>query len=106
MLQMSVQEFPANSTVMDLIEKAGRGSSRWSPYGFPVKEELRPKLNHEAVSDPTCKLKMGDVVELTPAIPDKSLTEYREEIQRMYDSGLTGISSTSTAPSGMGGWRS
>ncbi|KAL2493315.1 putative GTP diphosphokinase RSH3 [Abeliophyllum distichum] len=91
--KMSVQEFPANSSVMDLLERAGRGSSRWTAYGFPVKEELRPRLNHKPVSDPTCKLKMGDVVELTPAIPDKSLIEYREEIQRMYDRGLA-ISST------------
>ncbi|XVF74317.1 hypothetical protein PTKIN_Ptkin13bG0100900 [Pterospermum kingtungense] len=86
--KMSVQEFPANSTMMDLLERAGRGNSRWSPYGFPVKEELRPRLNHEPVSDPTFRLKMGDVVELTPAISDKSLTEYREEIQRMYNRGL------------------
>ncbi|XWS16158.1 hypothetical protein CRYUN_Cryun34aG0061400 [Craigia yunnanensis] len=86
--KMSVQEFPANSTLMDLLERAGRGNSRRSPYGFPVKEELRPRLNHEPVSDPTCQLKMGDVVELTPAISDKSLTEYREAIQRMYNRGL------------------
>ncbi|XWS18814.1 hypothetical protein CRYUN_Cryun32bG0077300 [Craigia yunnanensis] len=86
--KMSVQEFPANSTMMDLLERAGRWNSRWSPYGFPVKEELRPRLNYEPVSDPTCMLKMGDVVELTPAISDKSLTEYREEIQRMYNRGL------------------
>ncbi|GKV09828.1 hypothetical protein SLEP1_g21267 [Rubroshorea leprosula] len=87
--KMSVQEFSANSTMMDLLENAGRDcSSRWSPYGFAIKEELRPRLNNEPVSDPTCLLKMGDVVELTPAIPDKSLTEYREEIQRMYDRDL------------------
>ncbi|KAL4290449.1 hypothetical protein GQ457_14G007340 [Hibiscus cannabinus] len=91
--KMSVQEFPANSTMMDLLERAGRGNSRWSPYGFPVKEELRPRLNHEPVSDATCRLKMGDVVELTPSIPDKSLTEYREEMQRMYNRGLP-VSST------------
>lgn len=91
---MSVQEFRANSTVMDLLERAGRASSRLTTYRFPLKEELRPRLNHEPVSDPTCKLKMGDVVELTPAIPDKSLTEYREEIQRMYDRGLTTVSSS------------
>ncbi|KAK3030938.1 hypothetical protein RJ639_036676 [Escallonia herrerae] len=91
--KMSVQEFPANSTVMDLLEIAGRGASRWASYGFPVKEELRPRLNHVPVGDPTCRLKMGDVVELTPAIPAKSLTEYREEIQRMYDRGLS-VSST------------
>ncbi|KAL3375703.1 hypothetical protein AABB24_006926 [Solanum stoloniferum] len=87
--KMSVQEFAANSTVKDLLERAGRGSSRWTPYGFPLKEELRPRLNHEPVSDPNCKLRMGDVIELTPAIPHKSLTEYREEIQRMYDRGVS-----------------
>ncbi|KAJ7963289.1 RelA/SpoT [Quillaja saponaria] len=103
--KMSVQEFPANSTVMELLERAGRGSSKWTPYRFPLKEELRPRLNHEPVSDPTCKLTMGDVVELTPAIPDKSLTEYREEIQRMYDRGLT-VSSTGPAASSMVGWSS
>ena len=41
--KMSVQEFPANSTIMDLLERAGRGSSKWTPYRFPLKEELRPK---------------------------------------------------------------
>ncbi|KAE8675312.1 putative GTP diphosphokinase RSH3 [Hibiscus syriacus] len=83
--KMSVQELPANSTMMDLLVRAGRGNLRWSPYGFPVKEELRPRLNHDLVSDTTCRLMMGDVVELTPSVPDKSLTEYREEIQRMYN---------------------
>lgn len=91
--KMSVQEFRANSTVMDLLERAGRASSRLTTYRFPLKEELRPRLNHKPVTDPNCKLKMGDVVELTPAIPDKSLTEYREEIQRMYDRGLTAAAS-------------
>ncbi|KAF3958646.1 hypothetical protein CMV_016473 [Castanea mollissima] len=103
--KMSVQEFPANSTIMDLLERSGRGSSRWTPNGFPLKEELRPRLNHQPVNDPMCKLKMGDVLELTPAIPDKSLTEYREEIQRMYDRGLT-VSSTGPAASSIVGWRS
>ncbi|KAL5822359.1 hypothetical protein ACOSQ4_020259 [Xanthoceras sorbifolium] len=102
--KMSVQELPANSTVMDLLERAGRGSTRWSPYGFPMKEELRPRLNHEPVGDPSCKLKMGDVIELTPAIPDKSLTEYREEIQRMYERGLA--STGPAAATRMAGWRS
>ncbi|KAB2613079.1 GTP diphosphokinase RSH2 [Pyrus ussuriensis x Pyrus communis] len=103
--KMSVQEFPANSTVMNLLEKAGRGSLRWTPYGFPLKEELRPRLNRAPVNDPTCKLQMGDVVELTPAIPDKSLTEYREEIQRMYDRG-TSVSSAGPPANRMAGWRS
>ncbi|CAK9174015.1 unnamed protein product [Ilex paraguariensis] len=104
--KMSVQEFPANSTMMDLLERAGQGSSRWTPYGFSVKEELRPRKNCEPVSDPNCKLKMGDVVELTPTIPDKSLTEYREEIQRMYDRGLTVTGMTMPASNSMVGWRS
>ncbi|XP_014516485.1 probable GTP diphosphokinase RSH2, chloroplastic isoform X1 [Vigna radiata var. radiata] len=98
--KMSVQEFSANSTILDLLERAGRASSRLTTYRFPLKEELRPRLNHKPVSDPKSKLKMGDVIELTPAIPDKYLTEYREEIQRMYDRGLTvstmGTSSSST----------
>jgi len=94
---MSVQEVPANSTVLDLSERTGHGSPRWTPYGFPLKEELRPRLNYEPVSDPTCKLKMGDVIELTPDIPDRSLTEYREEIQRMYNRGLSVSTSASVA---------
>lgn len=97
--KMSVQEFPQNATVMDLLERVGRVNSKWSPYRFPVKEELRPTLNHEPVKDPTLKLKMGDVVHLTPAIPDESLTQYREEIQRMYDRGqrVSGRISTTVA---------
>ncbi|XVF05738.1 hypothetical protein REPUB_Repub05bG0198000 [Reevesia pubescens] len=33
-------------------------------------EELRPRLNHGPMTDPICTLRMGDVVKLTPAIPD------------------------------------
>lgn len=103
---MSVQEFPSNSTITDLMERCGRGSSSWTSHGFPMKEDLRPRINHKRVNDPTCKLKMGDVVELTPAIPDKSLTEYREEIQRMYDRGIT-VSNpgpSQVAPNTVGFW--
>ncbi|GAB2293272.1 Probable GTP diphosphokinase rsh2, chloroplastic [Dionaea muscipula] len=86
--KMSVQEFPGNSTIMDLLKRVGLGSSSpWRGFGFPVKEELRPRLNQKPVLDTSCKLKMGDVVELSPAIPDESLIAYREEIQRMYDGG-------------------
>lgn len=101
--KMSVQEYQADSTMMDLLERAGRGSIRWMPYGFPLKEELRPRLNRQPIGDPTCKLRMGDVVELTPALPNKSLTEYREEIQRMYNRGPT-VSSTGPAASTVVGW--
>ena len=95
-----MQEYGAGASVKDVVV---RGSYTWTPYGFSVKKELMAKLNYEGVSDPTCKLKMGDVVELTPKIPDKSLTEYREEIQRMYESGVsvTGSRSRRTAV----GWR-
>ncbi|XP_074302143.1 putative GTP diphosphokinase RSH2, chloroplastic [Silene latifolia] len=104
--KMSVQEFPTNSTMMDLLERTGHGSPRWTPYGFPVKEDLRPRLNHEPVSDPTCRLKMGDVIELTPAIPDKSLVEYREEIQRMYNRGRSvSMSGNATTRPRVVGWR-
>ncbi|KAF8769036.1 hypothetical protein HU200_007016 [Digitaria exilis] len=85
--KMSVQEFPANSTVMDLMDRVGANSPRWSPYSIPMKEDLRPRVNHEPISDLDRKLSMGDVVELTPALPHKSLSGYREEIQRMYDRG-------------------
>ena len=78
---MSVQEFPANSTVGDLLERVGRGSSK--------EKDLRPRLNKKPVGDPSQRLKMGDVVEISPAMSDRSLTEYREEIQRMYNRGLT-----------------
>ncbi|MCI43324.1 GTP pyrophosphokinase-like, partial [Trifolium medium] len=78
-------------------ERVGRSSCRLTTYRFPLKEELRPRRNHKPVSDPNCKLKMGDVIELTPTIPDKYLTEYREEIQRMYDRGLTASSMGTTA---------
>ncbi|KAL1218923.1 putative GTP diphosphokinase RSH3 [Cardamine amara subsp. amara] len=104
--KMTVQEFPANSSVSDLLCRAGPGSSRWSMYSIPAKEELRPRLNQTPVSDLKCKLKMGDVVELTPAIPDKSLTEYREEIQRMYDRGLAFSRPHRAAAGTMVGWGS
>ncbi|CAO2202125.1 unnamed protein product [Urochloa humidicola] len=92
--KMSVQELPANSTVGDLMERVGANSPRWSPYSFPLKEELRPRVNHKPISDPNRKLSMGDVVELTPALPHKSLTEYREEIQRMYERGGFALATT------------
>ncbi|GJW39003.1 DNA polymerase epsilon catalytic subunit A-like protein [Tanacetum coccineum] len=72
---MPVQESPANATVKDVLDRVGEGSYSWSPYGFSVKQELIAKLNHEVVSDPIDKLGMGDVLELTPKIPDKSLIE-------------------------------
>lgn len=82
---MSVLEFPAESTLLDLTERVGGGGSRGSPCAFPMKSVPRPRVNHEPATDWNQKLKMGDVVELTPTLPSKSLTKCREEIQRMYD---------------------
>ncbi|CAH9118552.1 unnamed protein product [Cuscuta europaea] len=70
--KMSVQEFAANSTVMDLLEKAALGSGGWLvPDQFPMKEELRVQLNHKPITDPSRKLKMGDVIVLTSSICHK-----------------------------------
>lgn len=80
---MSVLEFPAESTLLNLMVRVGSGGSRGSPC------DLRPRVNCEPMSDPSQKLKMGDVVELTPTLLHKSLTKYREEIQRMYEQELT-----------------
>jgi hypothetical protein len=91
---MSVQELSANSTIVDLMERVSANGPRLSPYNFPLKEELRPRVNHQPVSDPNRTLCMGDVVELTPALPHKSLTEYREEIQRMYERGGFALATT------------
>lgn len=85
---MSVHEFPANSTVNDLLERVGEARSIWSTYCFEIKEELRPRVNNQPVSDPNQKLNMGDMIELTPKLPHKSLPEYRGEMQRMYDGNL------------------
>ena len=74
---MSVQEFQANSTVMPLKDRDRTNTQRRSPYRITMKADLRTNR----------KLRMGDVVELTPALPRESLTNYREEIQRMYDRG-------------------
>ncbi|KAI4381036.1 hypothetical protein MLD38_007154 [Melastoma candidum] len=100
--EMSVQELPPSSTMMDLMERARVRGFSGMPYRYPFKEEPRVKLNHEPVFDPTCKLKMGDIVELTPALPDKSLVECREEIQRMYDRGTAVSGSRSRAKTGAG----
>ncbi|KAH9320639.1 hypothetical protein KI387_015278, partial [Taxus chinensis] len=82
--KMTVQDLPPNSTVKDLLEKMGNDNLAFTSYGTPVKEELRPRLNHETVSDISQKLKTGDLVELTPSLPAKSLTERREEMKRLF----------------------
>ncbi|GJS73684.1 probable GTP diphosphokinase RSH2, chloroplastic [Tanacetum coccineum] len=38
--KMSVQEFSANATVKDVLDRAGEGSYRWSPYESSVKQEF------------------------------------------------------------------
>ncbi|KMZ59758.1 hypothetical protein ZOSMA_65G00920 [Zostera marina] len=92
--KMFVKEFPAHSTLMDLFGRLARASSRWSGYSLAQKEELRSRLNHQPVEllDRFRKLMMGDIVELTPHIHDKSLSGYRDEIQRMYDANVVSAS--------------
>ncbi|GJU78478.1 RELA/SPOT-like protein [Tanacetum coccineum] len=48
----------------------------------PLEVEIRTKSMH-------LQVKMGDVIELTPIIPFKSLREYREEIQCVYGRGYS-----------------
>ena len=63
-LQISVWEITANTTIMDLLDllrKSRRG--------------LNPRLNSRPVINLTCKLEMGDVLELTSsAKPQRSKT--------------------------------
>lgn len=86
---MTVHEFPGKSTVADLLDRVGGIRISWPNYAFTEKEELQPRLNNQPVNDLNQELRMGDLVELKPAISDRSLTEYREEIQRMYDKDLS-----------------
>lgn len=72
---MVLQQLPPNLIVKDLLGKISYGSLLFTSNGFPVQEELRPRVNHKIVSDP-CQLEMGDFVELTMSIPYKFLIEY------------------------------
>lgn len=83
--KMTVQELAPNSTVKSLLEKMGSDTLPFTSYGATIKEELRPKLNHETVCDLNKNLKTGDLVELSPSIPDKSLIECREEMKRLFN---------------------
>ncbi|XP_074577115.1 putative GTP diphosphokinase RSH2, chloroplastic isoform X1 [Curcuma longa] len=87
--KMTVHEFPGRSTVADLLNQVGGIRIRWPNYTFTEKEVLQPRLNNQPVIDLNQELRMGDLVELKPVISDWSLTEYREEIQRMYDKDLS-----------------
>ncbi|KAL9267055.1 putative GTP diphosphokinase RSH2, chloroplastic [Drosera capensis] len=87
--KMSVQEFPKDSTMMDLLERVGLGGLWRTTHGHPFKTELRPRLNHKPIGDTSAKLRMGDVIELSPAISEESLVAYVEVIQRMYNAGHT-----------------
>ncbi|GJU31662.1 probable GTP diphosphokinase RSH2, chloroplastic [Tanacetum coccineum] len=65
----------------------------------PLEVEIRTKSMH-------LQVKMGDVIELTPIIPFKSLREYREEIQCVYGRGYSVPNSSrrQTAGSTVYGW--
>lgn len=68
---------PVHHCKLRTNSKVLKSRARKSINGFPLREELRPRLNRRLIGDPTtCKLRMEDVAELTPALLDKSLTEY------------------------------
>lgn len=76
---MSVQEFPQNSTVLDLLK-------RTSSYDM----QLRLRLNCHVVHNLNQELKMGDVVELIPlAQCNPGAGGYAREFHQMYDHRLT-----------------
>lgn len=82
--RMMVQELPGGSTVADLLYKRVVDDSFAATCGIAFCEELRPSVNHKVVDNIQQVLKMGDLVEMTPLIPDESLVEYREKIKRMF----------------------
>lgn len=82
--KMHVQELPGGSTVADLLHRTATEDVPASASGIVFLEELRPKVNHEAVKDSQQVLKMGDLVELVPSIPGTSISEYREKLKRIF----------------------
>lgn len=86
---MVVQELPGGSTVADLLHKRSIEDSFAATGGVAFYEELRPRVNHKMVDDIQQTLKMGDLVEMTPLIPNDSLIEYRNRIKRMFGDTVT-----------------
>ncbi|KAI5081841.1 hypothetical protein GOP47_0001584 [Adiantum capillus-veneris] len=82
--KMMVQELPGSSTVADLLERTTKEDALVATVGG-FWEEARPKVNHKNVEDIQQELKMGDLVELQPSVPGKSLNEYREKLRRMFE---------------------
>lgn len=87
--KMTVQELPGGSTVADLLHRRVMEDSFAATCGVAFCEELRPRVNHKTVDDIQQILKMGDLVEMTPLIPDDSLIEYRNRIKRMFEDTIT-----------------
>lgn len=87
--KMVVQELPGGSTVADLLHKRSIEDSFAATGGVAFYEELRPRVNHKMVDDIQQTLKMGDLVEMTPLIPNDSLIEYRNRIKRMFGDTVT-----------------
>ena len=44
-MNMSVKELPPNSNEKDFLDKIDYYSSLLALYGFPIQEELRPRVN-------------------------------------------------------------
>lgn len=82
--KMMVQELPGNSSVADLLERTSKEDALVATVGG-FWEEARPKVNHKEIEDIQQKLQMGDLVELQPSVPGKSLNEFREKLRRMFN---------------------
>ncbi|MCO5587304.1 hypothetical protein L7F22_041252 [Adiantum nelumboides] len=87
--KMIVQELPGGSTVADLLQRRATEDSFAATCGMAFYEELRPKVNHKVIDSIQQVLKMGDLVEMTSSIPNKSLIEYRNTIKRMFGDTVT-----------------
>eukprot|EP00250_Pteridium_aquilinum_P007630 c17304_g1_i1 orf=230-2401(-) len=87
--KMVVQELSGGSTVADLLHKRSTEDSFAATCGVAFCEELRPRVNYKMVDDIQQILKMGDLVEMTPLIPNDSLIEYRNRLKRIFGDTVT-----------------
>lgn len=83
--KMTVQEMPGGSTIADLLQRSANEGSLVATPGIGFGEELRPKVNHKVIKDINQRLKMGDLIDMTPCIQRKCLNEYREQLKRLFE---------------------
>ncbi|KAJ7534948.1 hypothetical protein O6H91_12G011600 [Diphasiastrum complanatum] len=104
--RMVIQEFPAGSTVGDLLMCR---EQNFKPLAAENRSacgvEMQPKVNHQIINNMQQKLQMGDLVELTPVVSsdrqqrsdsdlslvgevgdeERIISAYRKQIRRMYE---------------------